>query len=97
MPMVCLEAMRSGAIVIGSDSGGMSEIIRNGENGFLVPRKNSAVLYCTIKNVLQLNDTEKTKIKDAARRTIDDEFSIQKISSEMESFYERVVNDNNQK
>lgn len=40
MPMVCIEAMLCGGIVIGSNSGGMSEIISNEENGFLIPHIN---------------------------------------------------------
>lgn len=33
-PMVCLEAMSQGAIVLGSNSGGMSEIIEDNKSGF---------------------------------------------------------------
>ena len=37
--MVCIEAMAQGAIVIGSNSGGMSEIMEDGRSGFLLPPK----------------------------------------------------------
>lgn len=37
MPMACIEAMLCGAIVIGTDTGGISEIITDSLNGFLVP------------------------------------------------------------
>ncbi|MDE6160492.1 MAG: glycosyltransferase family 4 protein, partial [Muribaculaceae bacterium] len=35
MPMVCLEAMAVGNLVIGSSNGGMAEIITDGEDGYL--------------------------------------------------------------
>ena len=44
MPMVCLEAMMCKGLVIGSTSGGMNEIIEDGVNGYLVPRKSPVQL-----------------------------------------------------
>ena len=40
MPMVCIEAMLCGGIVLGSSSGGMSEIIEDGKSGFLIEPRN---------------------------------------------------------
>jgi D-inositol-3-phosphate glycosyltransferase len=42
--MVALEAMASGAPVIGTQVGGLAHLVRNGETGFLVPVRNSAAL-----------------------------------------------------
>ena len=36
MPLVCLEAMLSGNIVVGSSNGGMNEIIEDGKDGYLI-------------------------------------------------------------
>jgi glycosyltransferase involved in cell wall biosynthesis len=37
LPLVYLEALAAGTAVIGTDTGGASEVIKNGENGFLLP------------------------------------------------------------
>ena len=44
MPNATLEALASGLPVIATNVGGISEIIRDGENGFLVPPRDSAAL-----------------------------------------------------
>lgn len=77
MPMVCLEAMRCGAIVLGSSSGGMKEIITDGENGFLIQPKNVELLANKLLHISMLNKQKKRKFKN--RRTPDDTKEIQHI------------------
>ncbi|MCI0589474.1 MAG: glycosyltransferase family 4 protein [Planctomycetes bacterium] len=43
-PFVALEALASGVPVLGSDVGGLSEVVREGENGALFPRGDVAAL-----------------------------------------------------
>lgn len=93
MPMVCLEAMMCGSIVVGSNSGGMNEIIKDGYNGFLAPRKNDELLAHKLLQALQLSDAEKNDIRQAAMKTIREEFSIDIIAKQMETFYKEVIND----
>ena len=93
MPMVCLEAMMCEGLVIGSTSGGMSEIIDDGVNGFLVPRKSPAQLAECIGKALSLNDEDAKRIKRNARRTIEDKFETAVISKQMEEFYNTVIKD----
>ncbi|MBV7338702.1 glycosyltransferase family 4 protein [Chloroflexi bacterium TSY] len=51
--MVAPEAMMRGIAVVASDSGGLREIVRNGETGFLVPPDNVACLTTVLLNLLQ--------------------------------------------
>jgi glycogen(starch) synthase len=44
MPLVVLEAMCAGAPVVASDSGGIREIVRDGETGLLVPAGSTTAL-----------------------------------------------------
>lgn len=53
MPLVCLEAMLAGNIVIGSTNGGMAEIIENNINGYLVEPHNPRALALCLKNALE--------------------------------------------
>lgn len=51
-PNACVEAMALGACVIGSDKGGMGEIIRDGVDGFLFDGGNTSNLGEVLKRVL---------------------------------------------
>jgi glycosyltransferase involved in cell wall biosynthesis len=44
LPNVALEAMAAGKPVVGSRVGGIPELVRDGENGLLVPEKDAAAL-----------------------------------------------------
>lgn len=51
-PLSILEAMRAGLPVIASDVGGVAESVRDGENGYLVPRGDVAQLRDRIERLL---------------------------------------------
>lgn len=51
-PNACLEAMSAGALVVGSDSGGMPEIITDGVNGLLFRAGDSADLARVLSRAL---------------------------------------------
>lgn len=53
LPTTIIEAMASGLPVVGSDSGGIKEIIHDGENGFIVPEKASDEIAHAIKKILE--------------------------------------------
>ncbi len=52
MPRVILEAMAAGVPVVGSDVGGISYLIRDGENGFLVLPEDAAALEARLRHLL---------------------------------------------
>jgi len=51
-PRVVIEAMASGLPVIGSDVGGIPYLIRNGQNGFLVPLGDVSALEARLRQLL---------------------------------------------
>ena len=91
MPMVCIEAMFSGAVVLGSNSGGMSEIIEDGKSGFLVEPKNPTALAKRIKEILLLNSEEKEIISNNAVKRIKDNFSMEVILNQTLDYYKSVI------
>lgn len=94
MPMVCIEAMLCGGIVIGSNSGGMSEIISNEENGFLIPPPHQPkILAKTIQKAINLSEQRRQEISQNAQKRIRDDFSMDTILQQTISYYQQVIND----
>lgn len=92
MPMVCIEAMLCGGIVIGSNSGGMSEIISNEENGFLIPPHQPKILAKTIQKAINLSEQRRQEISQNAQKRIRDDFSMDTILQQTISYYQQVIN-----
>ena len=97
MPMVCIEAMLCGGIVIGSNSGGMSEIISNKENGFLISPHQPQNLAETIQKVLSLSVQRRQEISQKAQQRIRDDFSMDTILQQTISYYQQVINNSTTK
>lgn len=91
MPMVCLEAMACGAVVVSTNSGGTSEIITDGCNGFLTECQNPKELAKTMWNSLILKDSEIQWISFNARETILQNFSAHIIADKMLDFFYKVI------
>jgi len=65
-----LEAMALGVPVISTDCGGMREVIKNSENGYIVPVRDPNSMAGAIQNFIHLDEKNKTKIIQNARETI---------------------------
>lgn len=75
-----VEAAMSGCIVVGTNVGGISDIIQDGETGFLIPEKNSTAIAETLITILQ--DKQKTiDIQQKARIRMVQKFDWQPISN----------------
>lgn len=93
MPMVCIEAMSVGAVVIASSSGGAKEIINDSEDGFIVERKNPQQLAACIEKVFSLKSDDFAKIGEKAEAHIRSNFTPAVIANEMLDFYSDVIDD----
>jgi len=92
--VVLLEAMASGCPVIGSNAGGISDIITDGENGFLVPEKDSNML--AEKIILILSDgVVKEKLRKNGLLRVKECFSWDRIVNSFSAVYrdiEKLIN-----
>lgn len=67
---VVLEAMALGTLVLSTDCGGMQEVIRDGETGFLVPIRDSHAMADKIIDIADLKETETARIRQNGLQTI---------------------------
>lgn len=84
--VVLLEAMASGCPVIGSNVGGIPDIIIDGENGFLVPERDSAMLAEKIIQVFSDGKLKETFQKKGYAR-IQHSFTWDSISFQISNVY----------
>ncbi len=75
-----VEAGMSGCIVIGTDVGGIPDIIQNGETGFLVNEKESKALAASLCSILKQLDNH-ADIKTSARQKMISKFDWQVITA----------------
>lgn len=86
-----LESMACGKIVVGSNTGGIPEVIKDKENGFLVNKADEVSLADTLQNVI--GNYEKFKyINIEARETVEKEYGWEVIAKKVEEIYLKVLN-----
>jgi glycosyltransferase involved in cell wall biosynthesis len=85
-PMIILEAMAMAKPIVASDIPGIREQIIDGKNGILVPIKDPNAMAAAIINILADRKVAEN-IGLAARKTVDEKFSIERMVAETESLY----------
>lgn len=88
---VVIEAMALGTVVISTNCGGMSEIISDNENGFLVPVRDAEVIAEKIKFVNNLSNDKLTTIKYNARKTVEIKNNYKNSILEMKELYNEIL------
>ena len=86
-----IEAMALGLPVISTDCGGMGEIIKNGENGFLVPVRDADSMVGTIQKFIDLDEMKKNNIIFNARETIKHNHLLFYQIDQFKYFYSKIV------
>lgn len=89
-PITILEAMRAGLPVICSDVGGCSEAIKDGENGFLVPRGDGVVLANRLKQLIKDKDL-RYKMGQKGRMSFEKCFTVEKMAEKTERIYREII------
>jgi glycosyltransferase involved in cell wall biosynthesis len=88
--LVSLEAMACGTPVVASKVGGIPSIVKDGEDGLLVPPKSPGKLADAIIYLLENEDIRKKLGENARKRA--GNYSWEKIAGMTEKVYEQVIN-----
>ena len=92
-PMITLEAMAMAKPIVATNIDGITEQITNGENGILVPPRDPTALGNAI--IRLLGDRKSAQqIGMAARKKVEQEFSVERMVSETEKVYMALLKDN---
>jgi glycosyltransferase involved in cell wall biosynthesis len=81
MPMALLEAMASGCPVIGTEVGGVPDLIRNGKTGWLVPPRNPRALSTAISQALEHPDLA-SDLAENARSMVSNAYSLDTVAGD---------------
>jgi len=87
--IVNLEAMACSVPIVASNISGISDVVKNGENGLLVPVGNSDALADAIIYLIE-NEAVREKMGKNGKEKIE-EYSWQKIAKETEKVYHRII------
>ena len=88
---VVLEAMLNNTLVLTTDCGGMTEVINDGVNGFIVPSRDVEAIADRIKAISQLSVEESDGIKTNALTTIKAGHTHEQMVNKMQELYNNVL------
>lgn len=90
LPRVLIEAAACGRPIVTTDAPGCREIGRNGENGFLVPPRDSQALAVALRRLVE-NPSLRRTMGERGRAIAEREFSSEKVIHETLSVYEALT------
>lgn len=91
LPLALLEAMSMGCMPACTAAGGIPELVKNNNNGILVPVHEPMQLVERLTHYLE-NPDQISKLGNAARETVVTSFSMQKMVTELETIYSNLLN-----
>lgn len=89
-PLSVLEFMAAGRPVVSTEVGSVDEIVLPGETGFLVPRDDAAALAVKLERLIT-DDGERKRLGDAAKRRVEEHFTIERMVERTEALLEDVT------
>jgi glycosyltransferase involved in cell wall biosynthesis len=89
--IAALEAMAAGLPVVATNVGGLPELIRHGETGFLVPPRNAFLLALHLEQLL-VDPSMRVRMGSAARRRAGDHFSVEAMVEKISTVYADLLN-----
>jgi glycosyltransferase involved in cell wall biosynthesis len=90
LPVALLEAMSMRCTPVCTGVGGIAEVIRSGENGFVTHPERPEQLAEVVGSLLM--DRERSlRLGVEARATVEERFSMRRMTEELEALYARIL------
>jgi glycosyltransferase involved in cell wall biosynthesis len=93
-PMAALEAMACGTPLVAANVGGVSEIVRDGETGWLFPAGDPKALAARVLTVMQPGDAVR-QVTERARTWVEANATFQRMAAETYQFYRSALGEAN--
>ena len=90
LPKSLLEGAASGRPLVTTDTPGCREVVRDGENGFLVPVRDASALADALAKLLE-DRALRHKMGEKGRRIVEKEFSEQIVVEQTINLYQRIL------
>ncbi len=94
LPKTLIEAAACGRPIVTSDVPGCREVVRHGENGLLVPVRDSGALAEALFDLLK-NPTLRSEMGIHSRAIAEKEFSVELVISQTFALYQACINERN--
>jgi len=90
LPRVLIEAAASGRAIVTTDVPGCREVVSHGENGWLVPPRNSAALATALREALN-NPERRAAYAASGRRKVEAHFTAEAVIARTLAIYEELL------
>lgn len=90
LPLSILEAMQCGLPIIASDVGGVSEAVRQSENGYIILPKDEGELVAKL-SLLVTNPTLRLKMGQQSRMLYEKHFTFEQMYEKTFAYYEEII------
>lgn len=86
----CIESMAAGKAIVGSNNGGMSDLLQNGESGLLIDPENYQDIYAAIKRLVQNNELRYSIAVKTRERVLKD-FNATAPAEKLIAYYQHLI------
>ena len=92
LPIVLLEAAASGLPIVATDVGGNTEVVHDGENGYIVPSKDAEQLADAVVRLMTLPEKQRAAFANTSREIVRERFATEAVAEQLLEIYRGIRN-----